>query len=719
MAAGGSSTHLTFLFTDIEASTRAWEYQPAVMSLALARHDELLQMAVKSAGGTVFKHTGDGVCAAFPTASTGVAAALAAQQALLAEEWSEDRPLRVRMALHSGAVERRDADFFGPPLNRTARLLSTAHGGQVILSLVTAELVREALPDGVDLLDLGEHRLADLSRPERVFQLTHSDLPAAFPALRSLSTRRHNLPVAASSFIGREQELVAVRDLVRSSRLVTLLGVGGVGKTRLVLQVAARLLEDHPDGVFVVDLAPLTDPELVAAQVGRAIGMVESQARRDAAAMVDGLCDHLRERSMLLVLDNCEHLIDAVARLADAMLAQCPDIAVLATSREPLAIGGEILWRVPPLAMPTADTEAARALPGGDAVSLFCERARAVDAGFTLTTDNALAVARICRRLDGIPLAMELAAARIGVLSPDQVADRLDDSFRVLSVGPRTAAARHQTLRATMDWSYELLLPVEQVLLQRLSVFAGSFDLETVEGVTRDEHLIPAEEVLDLLARLVDKSLVSVHGHGREARYHLLETVRQYAGEKLVEAGAEEEARRRHRDYYLAMAGRHLGEGDQFNEALWLIRFDLFYDNLRAALDWSKTNNDAEACVVLVHMLATYWTMGGYYVEGRAWLEQALALAPPKASRARIRLLNTLGFLVIQQGEMDMSLSLHSEALAMAGKPARSARWEWERSSSAPESCTGARSSGPPNSLRRPGPVWARSGRLKAWPGAK
>ena len=393
MDVGGSSTHLTFLFTDIEASTRAWEHQPAVMSLALARHDELLQMAVKSAGGTLFKHTGDGVCAAFPTASTGVAAALTAQQSLLAEEWSEDGPLRVRMALHSGAVERRDADFFGPTLNRTARLLSTAHGSQVILSLVTAELVGEDLPDGVDLLDLGEHRLADLSRPERVFQLTHPNLPAVFPALRSLSTRRHNLPVAASSFIGREQELVAVRDLVRSSRLVTLLGIGGVGKTRLVLQVAARLLEDHSDGVFVVDLAPLADPELVAAQVGRAIGMVESQTRRDAEALVDGLCDHLRERSMLLVLDNCEHLIDAVARLADAILAQCPDIAVLATSREPLAIGGEILWRVPPLAMPTADTEASHALPGGDAVSLFCERARAVDAGFTLNADNASAVA--------------------------------------------------------------------------------------------------------------------------------------------------------------------------------------------------------------------------------------------------------------------------------------------------------------------------------------
>ncbi|MGH9001804.1 MAG: AAA family ATPase, partial [Acidimicrobiia bacterium] len=360
VAVAGSTTHATFLFTDIEASTRTWEDRPTAMSLALARHDELLQQAVKAAGGTVFKHTGDGVCAAFPTAPAALAAALAAQQALHGEDWS-GTPLRVRMALHSGGVERRDADFFGPPLNRTARLLAIAHGGQLILSLVTAELVREALPAGAGLLDLGEHRLADLSRPEHVFQLTHPDLPVAFPQLRSLSTRRHNLPVATSSFIGRDHELAAVADLVRSSRLVTMIGVGGVGKTRLALQVAAGLIEAHPDGVFFVDLAPLGDPDLVAAQVGRAIGMVESQSGRDPEAQVDGLCEHLAERAMLLVLDNCEHLIDAVARLGDAILARCPDVAVLATSREPLAIGGEILWRVPPMGMTSTEPGA---LPG-------------------------------------------------------------------------------------------------------------------------------------------------------------------------------------------------------------------------------------------------------------------------------------------------------------------------------------------------------------------
>jgi predicted ATPase len=671
MDAAGPSTHLTFLFTDIEASTRAWEHQPAVMSLALARHDELLQMAVKSAGGTVFKHTGDGVCAAFPTASTAVAAALGAQQAFQVEDWPEAGPLRVRMALHSGAVERRDADFFGPPLNRTARLLSTAHGGQVILSLVTAELVREDLPGGADLLDLGEHRLADLSRSERVFQLRHPDLADSFPPLRSLSTRRHNLPVATSSFIGREQELNAVHDLVRASRLVTLVGIGGVGKTRLALQVAAGSTEAFPDGVFLVDLAPLSDPSLVAAQVVRAIGMVESPGRREPDELVDGLCDHLRERSMLLLLDNCEHLIDSVARLADAVLARCPDIAILATSREPLAVGGEILWRVPSLAMPLDDAPVGDAGSGGDAVSLFCERARAVDADFVLNTDNATAVTRICRRLDGIPLAVELAAARIRVLSVDQIADRLDDCFRILSVGPRTAAARQQTFRATMDWSYDLLPQPEQVLLQRLSVFAGSFDLEAVEGVAPDGQVILAGDVLDLLARLVDKSLVSVRGHGREAHYRLLETVRQYAFEKLIESGTEADVRRRHHDYYLALAHDYMSR-DPFSDGFWLVsflgglRFGLSYDNLRVALDWSLAHDDAEGSVALALILSVYWVLGGYLVEGRVRLEQALALTAGSRSPARMRALNMLGFLVAQQGEMEYSFALHTEGLALA-----------------------------------------------------
>jgi len=668
MEATGSSAHLTFLFTDIEASTRAWEAQPTAMSLALARHDELLHLAVKGAGGTVFKHTGDGVCAAFPTAPAGVAAAFEAQRAFQAEEWSGGSgSLRVRMALHGGAVEKRDADFFGPPLNRAARLLATAHGGQVVLSLVTAELVREVLPPGAALVDLGEHRLADLSRPERVFQLSHPDLPSAFPALRSLTVARHNLPVATSSFIGREQELAAVTDLLGSARLVTLAGIGGVGKTRLALQVAAGRIDSRPDGVFLVDLAPLADPDLVAVEVGRAIGMIEPPSGgRGPGVMVDGLCDHLRERSMLLVVDNCEHVIDAVARLADAVLARCPDVAVLATSREPLGVGGEVLWRVPALPVPPDTAGPGDALPSGDAVTLFCERARAVDGAFTLTADNAAGVARICRRLDGIPLAMELAAARIGVLSADQVADRLDDCFRLLSVGPRTAAPRQQTFRATIDWSYDLLPAPEQVLLQRLAVFAGNFDLDAVEGVTADGRVIAAGDVLDLLARLVDKSLVSVSvvGQSGEAQYRLLETVRQYALEKLAEGGGEDDARQRHHAYYLGIARRYV-EGDPFSDAFWIVRFGMCYDNLRVALDWSLAHDDAEACMALALVLSLRWILGGYFVEGRARLEESLARTAG-SSRARMRAINMLGLLVAHQGELELSLELHRKALELA-----------------------------------------------------
>lgn len=544
-AAAVANAQVTFMFTDIEASTRTWEDRPTAMPLALARHDELLHTAVKEAGGTVFKHTGDGVCAVFADPAAAVGAATAAQVALRAEAWPDAMRLRVRMAVHAGNAQHRDGDYFGPALNRVARLLATAHGGQVVLSLVTAELVRGDLHAGSNLLDLGEHRLADLSRPERVFQLVHPDLDAAFPPLRSLATRRHNLPVASSSFVGREHELAAVADLLRSSRLVTLVGVGGVGKTRLALHVAADLLEEHSDGTFLVDLAPLTDPELLASAVSQAVGLVEPAELRGTDEFLAALCEQLAGRSILLVLDNCEHLVDAAAHLGDAVLARCPDVSILATSREALAIGGEIVWRVPPLGTP-AETEGR---PVGDAVTLFCERAQAVDGSFALTGDNGPAVARICRRLDGIPLAMELAAARIGVLTPDQVADRLEDSLALLRAGPRTAAARQQTLRATLDWSYDLLPVSEQLLLQRLAVFAGNFDLEAVEGVTADGAAIRGSDTLDLLARLVDKSLVVVHGGRGTARYRLLETVRQYATEKLTEAGAGEELRRRHRDY--------------------------------------------------------------------------------------------------------------------------------------------------------------------------
>ncbi|MGH9008472.1 MAG: NB-ARC domain-containing protein [Acidimicrobiia bacterium] len=656
------NSQLTFLFTDIEASTSGWERHPEGMSVALARHDEVIQQAVKDAGGKVFKHTGDGACAVFSTAPAALGAALAAQAALQGGEWPNE-PLRVRMALHSGAAERRGGDYFGPALNRTARLLDTAHGQQVVVSLVTAELVRDDLPPGVDLLDLGEHRLADLTRPERVFQVTQPDLAAAFPPLRSLGAHRHNLPVAPSSFVGRQGELEALSDLLRSSRLVTLSGVGGVGKTRLALQVAAGLLDAYPDGVFMVELASLADPSLVALEIVRTLQLVE--AAKTVEAALDRLCADLRTRRLLLLLDNCEHLLDPVAMVCETMLRRCPDVVVLTTSREPLAIPGEMVWRVPTLGLPPSD-DRFEALSTSDAVTLFCERAGAADTSFRLTAESGPAVARICRRLDGIPLAIELAAARIRVLSPEQIADRLDDRFRFLSTGSRTASARQQTLQATMDWSYDLLPQPEQLLLQRISVFAGSFDLEAIESVASDGEALREPEVLDLLAHLVDRSLVVVDGFGREVRYRLLETVRQYGEAKLADSGSADAVRRRHRDYFVRLTNRIFSVPlASVPWADWVTRSKV-EDDLRAALEWSLAQGESEAALSLVVPLGYYWTMAGRLGEGRARLEQVLALNPTNRSAAWARAVNVLGFLLSIQGELDRSLALHEEALAVA-----------------------------------------------------
>ena len=659
-SARASTAQLTFLFTDIEASTRAWERHPDHMSVSLARHDEVIQQAVKGAGGRVFKHTGDGICAAFSTAAAALAAALAAQHALQVGEWRAD-PLRVRMALHSGAAERRRGDFFGPPLNRAARLLDTAHGEQIVASLVTAELLRDELPPGVELLDLGEHRLADLARPERVFQVTQSDLARTFPPLRSLGAHRHNLPVAPSSFVGRERELAAVGDLLRSARLVTLCGVGGVGKTRLGLQVAAGLLETYPDGVFMVDLALLADPAQVVSEVTRVLQLVEASDAGDTG--LDRLCAYLGPRRMLLLLDNCEHLVDSVAGVCEAILRRCPEVVVLTTSREPLAVGGEVVWRVPPLGLPAAGDRLDDPSTS-DAVTLFCERARAADAEFDLTPDTGPAVGRVCRRLDGIPLALELAAARVRVLSPEQIADRLDDRFRFLSAGPRTATARQQTLRATMDWSYDLLSGPERLLLQRISVFPAGFDLEAAEAVAADGSGLTEADVLDVLARLVDKSLVVVDGRGREARYRLLETVRDYAAEKLAPSGTEESMCRRHRDHFVRLTERCFW-ADPMGEGRWITPIDREYDNLRTALEWSLAQGDIETSIRLALPLGYYLTMAGRLAEVRARAEQVLALAPAEMELARARLLTLLGWVLSIQGDLEGSLPLHEEAVAL------------------------------------------------------
>ena len=573
---------VTLLFTDIEGSTRLWEADAAAMTVALRRHDEILRLAIEGAGGYVFKTVGDAFCAAFWSADAGVGAALAAQRALGGEPWPTSRPVRVRMALHTGVCEERDGDYFGPVVNRAARLEAVAHGGQVLLSGVTAELLSESLPDGASLRDLGLHRLKDLGRPEEVFQLEAGFLPAEFPPLASLDNPElpNNLPGLLSPFVGRDFELAEVRKLVRSARLVTLTGAGGSGKTRLALQAAAEQLGAGSDGVWLAELAPVTDGEHIPQVVAAALGLPE----RDGPPTTPAVARALSGQDALVLLDNCEHLIDAAAKFCDDVIRSCPRVRIMATSREPLGIGGELVYRVPSLSLPEADVQSEGDLAGSDAVRLFMARARIQDGGLAVDDRSAPLVATICRRLDGIPLALELAAARLSSMSLAQVAARLDQRFRLLTGGSRNAMPRQQTLQATVEWSFSLLTAAERDMLTRLSVFTGGFDLDAAEQVCTTDT-VDALDVMDLVGSLVDKSLVVADRLADSVRYRLLETIRQYCAAELLRAVGDEQVlalRDRHADYYLRLARTAEPALSDRRQGEWLARLDREWDNLRA-----------------------------------------------------------------------------------------------------------------------------------------
>ncbi len=665
--AGQPTGTVTFLFTDVEGSTRMWERDATAMRSALARHDGILRSAIEERGGHVFKTLGDAFCAAFSSAPEALAAALSAQRALHPRDRVEESSIRVRMALHTGAVDERAGDYFGPALNRVSRLLSAGHGGQTLLSLATQELVRDALPDGARLDDLGEKRLKDLFRPERVFQISVKDLPSEFPPLRTLETLRNNLPLQPTPLVGREREVGEVCGRLRQQeiRLLTLTGPGGTGKTRLALQAAADLLDEFEDGVYFVYLAAVTDSDLFVAQIAGALGLQE----RGDVSLRDVLKEYLGRRELLLVLDNFEQLLSAVP-LVGELLSAAPSLKVLATSRIPLGIYGEHEYAVSPLSVPDPRRlPDLGALSQYEAVRLFIERAEAAKAGFEITNDNAPAVAEICARLDGLPLAIELAAARIKLLPPKAILTRLSNRLKLLTGGAKDLPARQRTLRGAIEWSHDLLDEGERTLFARLAVFSGGRTLEAIEAVCDAEGDMPVD-ALDGVASLLDKSLLGREKTTEEEpRFVMLETIHEYAAEKLKESREYEELRALHAAYFLAFAEEAAPEIEGPDQVSWMERVETEHDNLRAAHSWSLEAGDAESALRIGGALWWFWVIRGHLSESRRWLSAGLSGGEAAPAGVRARALLALGDLALRQGDytravedLQASLALYREA---------------------------------------------------------
>lgn len=587
---------LTFLFTDIEGSTALLRrLGEDAYADVLAEHHLLIRSCLAGHGGREVSTQGDGFFAVFSSPRACASAVIEMQQGLGAHAWPAGEQLRVRMGVHFGEASENVTGLYGLEVHRAARIAAIAHGGQILLSATAAGLIRDSLPTGASLRDLGFHRLRDLGRAEQIFQLHGEGLPFEFPPLRSLDNPElpNNLPAQSAPFVGRSLELAEVRHLIESARLVTLTGAGGSGKTRLGLQVAADLLDGSSDGVWLVELASVSEGAVVASSVAQALGIM-SHAGRPA---LETLLDALSSQSVFVVLDNCEHLIDDCAKVAEALLRRCPAIRLLATSREPLGIAGETIYRVPSMSLPVADRDTGEVAPdSSDAIALFAARAAAQGVGFVLDRESAPLVAEICRRLDGMPLAIELAASRLRALSLADLNDRLDQRFRLLTGGSRNAVPRQQTLLATVDWSYSLLSAPEKKLLQRLSVFVDGFHLDAAEEVCAGGDL-DVFAITDLVASLVDKNLVVAEPADGSLRYRLLETIRQFAAERLIESGGTEadELNRAHCRYFLSVAEAAKAEFEGPGQVKWIRRLNAEQGNI-----WRAIDNAADAADVSV-----------------------------------------------------------------------------------------------------------------------
>ena len=642
---------ITYLFTDVEGSTTLWQQYPHQMRSVMARHDSLLTSTVEANGGTVVRPRGEGdsIFAVFPRATDGVGAACAAQQLLSRERWPEDITINVRMALHTGESELREHDYYGTVVNRCARLRGMAHGGQVLLSEATAQLVQDTLPDRVSLRDLGSHRLKDLQRAEQIFQVIHPDLPADFPALKSLDARPHNLPVQLTSFIGREEEIDEVNSLLSTARLVTLAGAAGSGKTRLAQEIGVSVIENYPDGVWFIGLAALSDPKMLRPHVADTFHVGD-----------DALYGYLQDKSILLIIDNCEHLVVGAASLVQWLLST-PGVSVIATSREALNLAGERTFQVPPLPIPVQEA-AQNIMTGCPSVDLFIERAQSANPSFQLTNSNAVSINQIVRRIDGIPLAIELAAARVKLLQPSEIASRLEESFKLLKGGPIDTLPHHQTLESCIDWSYDMLDSEQQTLFRQLSVFRGGFTLPACSAVSGSDDEF---EALESLGQLVDKSLVRTVPAGEETRYYLLEPLRQYAAARITtdEASA---AGGRHARYFQDLAERAAPELRGPRQLSWLARLETEHDNLRVALGWGLEAGETDLAQRTASALMWFWIIRRHVAEAGEWYDRVLS-ANKGSPQARASALIHGGFIttMIQYDDLDGCLARVREGLSL------------------------------------------------------
>ncbi|HEY7831958.1 MAG TPA: tetratricopeptide repeat protein [Ktedonobacterales bacterium] len=672
---------VTFLFTDIEGSTKLLQRLGPRYPDALADHRALLRAAFAAFGGAEVDTQGDAFFVAFARAADGVGAAAAGQRALAAHEWPDGATLRVRMGLHTGEPVLSGGGYVGLDVHRAARIAGAGHGGQVLLSRATRDLAEAQLPAGTALRDLGEHRLKDLQRPEQLYQLVLPDLPGDFPPLKTLDRLPNNLPIQPTPLVGRERDLAAVRALLARDdvRLVTLTGPGGIGKTRLSIQAAAEVSDQFPDGTYFVALAAVNDPDLVAPAIAQTLGLRDEGDRTPVTV----LQDHLRAKRVLLLLDNFEQ-IEAAAPLVAELLAACPGLKVLVTTRIALRLRGEHEYPVPPLALPAPSAPAAAPLDAAmltqyAAVALFIERAVAVRPDFQVTNENAPTVAAICARLDGLPLAIELAAARSKLLPPQALLTRLNSSLDLLTGGARDLPARQQTLRGTIGWSYNLLPPAEQTLFRRLAVFAGGCDLAAAEAIC------PAAGPLDLdplsgIGALLDQSLLRPHeaatrnaadAASDEPRFGMLGIIRDYGLEQLARAGEAGTIKRAYAAYYLELAERAEPGLNGAQQGAWLARLEREHDNLRAVLAWALASGDGEMGLRLASALMPFWWLRGYLSEARRWLDELLALRadgsePDGWQGVRVKALADASSLASEQSQYERAAALAKESLTLA-----------------------------------------------------